>query len=270
MRKLIKITILIISLAFIHNVAASGYCDEHCEERAKAEAEKAERDFAQSLFASEDGSSSSEDTWVYIGKETFNKEGFHAPLELDVWVGTIKDLNGSTRQIFQKVYKLNKFRRDSTVYPNGDWRVFEIDNISMETSEITSWGAKSLRKYDEKKRITEVYHINEKGDTLISEQYFWENGKLAKTRIDGVERVLIYGTPCDSIIVTPPDFPRGDFNPSTMYDKSFGLIPEESDPEYGHFKLSPYQYRAPPELLERQKRRCEEYKATQKKKEGKK
>jgi len=55
-----------------------------------------------------------------------------------------------------------------------------------------------------------------------------------------------------------------------VYNKSFGLIPEENDPEYDKFKRNPYLYYAPTELLEKQKRRCEEYKESQRKKRNKK
>ena len=54
------------------------------------------------------------------------------------------------------------------------------------------------------------------------------------------------------------------------YDGSFGKIPEMGDPEYEDFAANPYSFRQSEELLERQKKRCEDYKKSLKKKDSKK
>ena len=97
---------------------------------------------------------------------------------------------------------------------------------------------------------------------------FGKNDRLVKTIMANVERNFIYGSPCDSIKVDPPDYPpREGFSSQATFHKSFGLIPEESDPEYEEFKRHPYHYAnsASSKMLERQKKRCEEYKKSQKK-----
>jgi hypothetical protein len=164
-------------------------------------------------------------------------------------------------------YKKNGIVYDSTIYPDrGTWSVTE--RSAKATIRRHSLGERIELFNDKQGRITGHFYIVRNNDTIGSEQYFWEKGKLMKTIIYGVERNFIYGSPCDSVIVEPPDITMSDSDvrfSSMVYHKSFGLIPEEKDPEYENFARGPYQYYARPELLERQKVRCEEYKEKQKK-----
>jgi len=78
----------------------------------------------------------------------------------------------------------------------------------------------------------------------------------------------IYGSPCDSVRVDPVDYPMNFYAESGVYDGSYGLMPEIQDPEYEEFAKDPYEFEATPELLERQKKRCEDYKKSLKKGNG--
>ena len=169
----------------------------------------------------------------------------------------------------------NKVEKDSFYYDNGHWEVTESYWLEAKDGKMQKiykikgdGGGEDITIRDEQGRITDNLFIGKNNDTLRREQYFWQNGRLVRTIMKGVERNFIYGSPCDSIIVDPPDdSPRGDFSPPPVYHKSFGLIPEESDPEYEEFKRHPYHYAnsASLKMLERQKKRCEEYKKSQKK-----
>jgi len=171
----------------------------------------------------------------------------------------------------------NKVKKDSFYYDNGHWKVSERYRIKTETGESleihksrVDGGGDNVIIYDGQGRVTNKMSISKNNDTLRHERYFWKNGRLVKTILGGVERVFIYGTPCDSVIVEPPEAAEPaswDFGRSPVYNKSFGLIPEENDPEHGDFKMFPYSsYHITSGLLERQKARCEEYKKSQKKK----
>jgi len=196
----------------------------------------------------------------------YNSQGIYIGAEIMI------NYDCSKLKSFSIKYKKNGIAYDSTFYPDyGDWEVTErpanasiFRHSSGEKTEIFS---------DDQERIIGHFWISRNKDTIVSERYFWEKGKLSKTIFKGVMRNFIYGTPCDSVIVTPSDdaLKEGiDFNPPPMYNKSFGLIPEENDSEYEKFKRAPYSYYAPTELLEKQKRRCEEYKESQRKKGNKK
>jgi hypothetical protein len=162
--------------------------------------------------------------------------------EFDVWLGTIRESNGNVLRIFSMEDKSTGLKRDSTVYLSGNWEVFEIDDKSKETRSRTSWGTKSLYKYDAKMRLTEGYVTDGKGDTLVSEQYFWKKGKLVKTIIGGVERVFVYGKKSGDVVrVIPPD-DNMFLHPG--YDGTAGIIPEEGDPSYRLFTIAPYAYYA--------------------------
>lgn len=77
---------------------------------------------------------------------------------------------------------------------------------------------------------------------------------------------FIYKSPCDTIRVIPEDRVRGwDGMLEGRYNGSFGKIPEMGDPEYEEFAKDPYSFSQTEELLERQKKRCEDYKKSQKK-----
>jgi hypothetical protein len=164
-------------------------------------------------------------------------------------------------------YKKNGIGYDSTIYPNtGDWKVTE--RSAKATITRHSGGERNEYFYDNQGRITSHFYIRANKDTMTSDRYFWEKGRLVKTVFDGVERTFIYGkTLLDTVRVTPIDIGTY-FHPG--YDNSVGKIPNENDPEYKDFTRSPYNYYARPELLERQKARCEEYKEKQKKKGNKK
>jgi hypothetical protein len=174
----------------------------------------------------------------------------------------------------------NKVEKDSFYYDNGHWEVSERYWIKTETGESleihksrVDGGGDDITIRDGQGRVTNEMYIDKNNDTLKNERYFWKNSRLVKTVLRGVERIFIYGTPCDSVIVEPPDVVPAswDFGRPLVYNKSFGLIPEEKDPEYHKFKMFPYGgYHITSELLERQKARCEEYKKSQRKKGNRK
>jgi len=209
---------------------------------------------------------------------TFNilpKQKCYNPLDTNTIISfeIFVDIECNEKKKFVMEDKKNKILKDSIFKPQNEyWEVNEKDGSTGSYKNRTSNGNKREILYDEEGRLINYMYIirrNDKIDTLAYEQYFWEKGKLVKTIFKGVTRNFIYGTPCDYVIVTPSDdaLKEGiDFNPPPMYNKSFGLIPEENDPEYEKFKRYPYSYYAPTELLEKQKRRCEEYKKSQKKK----
>jgi hypothetical protein len=142
--------------------------------------------------------------------------------------------------VFRKEDKLRKFRRDSSFYWDGRWEVFEFDDLARETRYRTSSGTRSLRKYDSKKRLIENYLTNGKGDTLISEQYFWGSERLVRMIENGLERKYIYGkNSLDTIRVIPSDH---GVRSHSGYDGSVGKIPSENDPMYKFFALDPYKY----------------------------
>jgi hypothetical protein len=158
--------------------------------------------------------------------------------EFEVWARIIKDSEGRDIHVFRKEDELRKFRRDSSFYWDGYWEVFEFDDLARETRYRTSSGTRSLRKYDDKERLTERYMMGENGDTLTSERYEWKNGRLTRMTANGVVRNYIYGkTLQDMVRVVPSD--EG-FNFHRGYNGTAGKIPEEGTPEYEIFAMEPY------------------------------
>jgi hypothetical protein len=97
-----------------------------------------------------------------------------------------------------------------------------------------------MRRYDGEERLTENYLINSKGDTLISEQYEWNKGRLVRMVENGMARIYIYGkNPTDTVRVVPSDegvrFHSG-------YNGTAGKIPSEADAMYEDFTRDPYGY----------------------------
>ncbi|MCQ2092194.1 MAG: hypothetical protein MJY85_05895 [Fibrobacter sp.] len=116
---------------------------------------------------------------------------------------------------------------------------------------------------------------NEFGGFVFNQKkYVWNNEGRLQERIvwnsknNSEERYLFhYGSPCDSIRVNPVDLYRLDgVSVKGKYNGSFGKMPEKGDPEYEDFARDPYEFRASPELLARQQKRCEDYKKSLKKK----
>lgn len=119
---------------------------------------------------------------------------------------------------------------------------------------------------------------------FLKEKYFWDNyGRLMQSVYWDSDNVFEqngtytyrYGSPCDSIRVGFSDetntliepVPKGDFSLDlNRFDGTFGMMPDVGDPEYKNFTKDPYEFEATPELLERQKKRCEDYKKSLKKK----
>jgi len=219
------------------------------------------------------------DDWVYIGKETYGSRHVSGPakfstkffdvlgraydkmkanikyyvfkeaienkrsvaLEFEVYMRIIEDSDGNDVRVFVKEDKANGLRKDSSFYSDGSWEVFEINHISNEVSLKISSGAISLRKYDSNDRLIENYLVGEKGDTLISEQYKWKNGRLVKTIFNKIERIYLYGKKStDTVYVIPSDEELRYSHPG--YNKSVGLIPEENVPLYKLFSRNPYNY----------------------------
>jgi hypothetical protein len=174
----------------------------------------------------------------YVRKDAIKREEFETQLEFEVWARIIKDSEGNDIQVFIKEDKRNGLRRDSSFYWDGYWEVFEFDDAANETRFKTSSGIRSLRKYDDKKRLTERYMVDGNGDTLTSEKYEWKNGRLVRMIANGVERKYTYGkTLRDTVYVIPSD--EG-FNYHSGYNGTAGKMPEEGTPEYEIFARSPY------------------------------
>lgn len=79
---------------------------------------------------------------------------------------------------------------------------------------------------------------------------------------------FIYGSPCDSVRVSPIDYYLQGWDSRSekgKFNGSFGKIPEKGDSEYEAFAENPYDFEASPKLLERQKKRCEDYRKSLKK-----
>jgi hypothetical protein len=218
------------------------------------------------------------DDWVYIGKEVYGSQKARRPApkftgkffdvlgrvydritvrkayytreplpvgqeyefakEFEVWARIIKDREGRDIHVFRKEDELRKFRRDSSFYWDGSWEVMEIDSLARSVRSRTSLGMKIERLHDQQWRLTNKTMVGKDNDTLVSEQYVWENGRLVKMIENGLERVYIYGkTLQDPVRVVPSD-DGFYFHPG--YDNSVGMVPDESDPMYRFFALDPY------------------------------
>jgi hypothetical protein len=78
----------------------------------------------------------------------------------------------------------------------------------------------------------------EGNDTLESQKYEWENGRLVRMTANGVVRNYFYGkTLRDPVRVEPSD--EG-FNYHRGYNGTAGKIPEEGTPDYEIFSRDPY------------------------------
>jgi len=176
----------------------------------------------------------------YVRKDAINREEREIPLEFEVWARIIKDADGNDIHAFVKEDKRNGLRKDSSFYFDGYWEVFEFDDVAKEVSLNASSGIKFLRKYDNKERLIKNYSIAKNGDTLTSEQYFWQDGHLVRMIENGVTRNYFYGkTLQDTIRVIPSDY---GINFHSGYDGSVGKMPEENDPLYKYFVRNPYGY----------------------------
>jgi hypothetical protein len=179
--------------------------------------------------------------YYYIdGNKIYKPRTVEEYSEFEVWVKNTTDLEGNRIQIFSMEDSLAGLRRDSIFYHSGYWEVFEMNEMSNETSLKVSSGARSLRRYDSEYRLMENYLINGKGDTLISEQYEWKNGRLVRMVEDGMARMYIYGSKItDTVRVIPSDY---GVRSHSGYDKTAGKIPNEDDPMYEFFAMDPYIY----------------------------
>lgn len=124
------------------------------------------------------------------------------------------------------------------------------------------------------------YVWDEKG--RLKQRILWELGN--PYGLNGAYE-FIYKSPCDPVKVVPEDREWGcDAMQGGRYDGSFGKIPEMDDPEYKSFAEDPYPLlvvngpnhtsfnsdESQKKILERQKKRCEDYKKSLKKKDSKK
>ncbi len=114
------------------------------------------------------------------------------------------------------------------------------------------------------------YVWDEKG--RLKQRILWELGN--PYGLNGTYE-FIYKSPCDPVQVVPEDREMGwDAMQKGRYDGSFGKIPEMGDPEYASFAKDPYPSlvldgpgltpfnsdESQKTILERQKKRCEDYK----------
>lgn len=118
------------------------------------------------------------------------------------------------------------------------------------------------------------YVWDEKG--RLKQRILWELGN--PYGLNGTYE-FIYKSPCDPVKVVPEDREWGcDAMQKGRYDGSFGKIPEMGDPEYASFAEDPYPSivfdgpgltpfnsdESQKTILERQKKRCEDYKKSKK------
>ena len=114
------------------------------------------------------------------------------------------------------------------------------------------------------------YVWDEKG--RLKQRILWELGN--PYGLNGTYE-FIYKSPCDPVQVVPEDREMGwDAMQKGRYDGSFGKIPEMGDPEYASFTKDPYPSlvldgpdltpfnsdESQKAILERQKKRCKDYK----------
>ncbi|MBR4784475.1 MAG: hypothetical protein IK012_04385 [Fibrobacter sp.] len=119
------------------------------------------------------------------------------------------------------------------------------------------------------------YVWDEKG--RLKQRILWELGN--PYGLNGTYE-FIYKSPCDPVKVVPEDREWGwDAMQKGRYDGTFGKIPEVGDPEYNSFAEDPYPSmvldgpgltpfnsdESQKTILERQKKRCEDYKKSLKK-----
>jgi hypothetical protein len=219
--------------------------------------------------------------WVYMGSAKWK---ISEKTTLDMEINCIDNSQGSIKRKCSARSHGNLSRRVSYILEGGyyDLHATAYENNGIKVSTYMSYdGVHNKSKYDSLGRVESIISFADssdrpfaeafgKGTVIRSERYIWdEKGRLVQMVDKGKIRNFIYGTPCDTVKVEPSDFIYPHFGTPPVYDRSFGEIPEESDPEYEKFKEGPYEFRAGPELLERQKARCEEYKESQKEKGGK-
>jgi hypothetical protein len=158
--------------------------------------------------------------------------------EFEVWARIIKDNEGRDIHVFRKEDKLRKFRRDSSFYWDGYWEVMEIDSLARSVRSRTSLGHTTHAEHDNKWRLNKFSLVDKNNDTILTEQYFWKDGKLMKTIFNDVERVFIYGKTLQNLVKVIPSDDGLYFHPG--YDSSIGMMPDENDPIYEYFVLDPY------------------------------
>jgi len=151
----------------------------------------------------------------------------------------IKDSEGNDVQVFVKEDKANGLRKDSSFYADGSWEVMETNETAKIIKYATSHGLKILNLHDKQWRVTNKI-MTKNNDTIFSDQYFWKGNKLIKTRIDGVERIYIYGNSSQDTIKVIPSDNEGQIFFHSGYNNTIGRIPDEKDPEYKYFVKNPY------------------------------
>jgi len=205
------------------------------------------------------------------------------------------------------ISKDNRLFADSTIHKPDNYTLFEkvFDAEGNKIYEIFFNGFYSIEKYEFGRLVASeswcdtiqladnfycLSFINESQERLKRDslgrflirqtKFVWdENGRLKRRIIWDMGNLyglngtyeFIYKSPCDTIHVIPEDRVWGwDAMQKGRYDGSFGKIPEMGDPEYEDFATNPYSFRQSEYLLERQKKRCEDYKKSLKKKDSKK
>jgi hypothetical protein len=157
--------------------------------------------------------------------------------EFEVFENTVKDSYGNDVRVFVSEDKAKGLRKDSSYYSNGSWDVMEKDDSTRTIKSETSQGVKIERKHDENWRLTNKIIIKN-NDTIVSDKYYWENGRLIKTIIAGVERKYIYGKTLQDTVKVIPSDENIEFHPG--FNNSVGIMIDESNPMYKYFVLDPY------------------------------
>ena len=218
-------------------------------------------------------------------------------------VGVNDDGSPDSTKKCRWISKDNRLFADSAIHKPGNYTLFEqvFDADGNIIYEIFFENFYSIERYESRRLVAsefwcdtiqlannpyclsfingsqESLKLDSLGKFLIRQTRFvWDKKGRLKQRIiwdmgnpyglNGTYE-FIYKSPCDTIRVVPEDRVWGwDGAIEGRYDGSFGKIPEMGDPEYENFAAAPYSFRQSEELLERQKKRCADYKKSLKKK----
>ena len=162
----------------------------------------------------------------------YSKDNFN------IYTKTITDRNGNEFHVFFKEDTINNWRKDSTVYNDGSWEVFEMKG-NTETSLRNSLGASSLSIRDSKGKLQERKLIGKNGNLIIHNKYVWKNDLLVKViSLEGIRNYYYGKNPYEDTVIVVPSDKGYDFNGG--YDGSVGKIPKKGDKYYKNYLADPY------------------------------
>lgn len=173
------------------------------------------------------------------------------------------------------VHKNGFYELYENIYDTAGFRVYD-SRIESGLENSYKYGSCDIYRYEKGKLVSfEMY--DSLGKLISLESFVWdEQGRLKERTLwntydpyglNGTYN-FIYGSPCDSVRVSPIDYYLQGWDSRSekgKFNGSFGKIPEKGDSEYEAFAENPYDFEASPKLLERQKKRCEDYRKSLKK-----